>query len=67
MQKYKSKFKDKKHLPQSTQRNNCVAKEKNTENTEKKINKNSVVFVVEKSGVERGGFCVFLFILIFNI
>jgi len=66
MEKDKSKLKKKKHLPQRTQRNNCVTKEKNTENTEKKINRNSVLSLVEKSGVERGGLCVFLFILLFN-
>jgi hypothetical protein len=48
MENYKSKFKKKKHLPRRTQRNNCVTKEKNTENTEKKINRNSVVSVVKK-------------------
>ncbi len=66
MKKYKLKFKKKKHLPLRTQRNNCVTKEKNTETTEKKINKNSVLSVVKKSGVERGGLCVFLFILLFK-
>jgi len=34
MENDKSKLKKKKHLPQRTQSNNCVTKEKNTENTE---------------------------------
>jgi hypothetical protein len=51
MQKYKSKFKKKRILT--------------TENTEKKTNKNSVLSVVKKSGVERGGLCVF-FVLLFK-
>ena len=66
MQNYKSKFKKKKHLPLSTQRDNCVTEEKNMRPQRKKINKNSVLSVVKKSGVERGGLCVFLFILLFN-
>jgi hypothetical protein len=37
MEKYKPKLKNRKHLPQSTQRNNCVAKEKkHQEHREKK-------------------------------
>jgi hypothetical protein len=48
MQNYKSKLKKKKHLPQRTQRNNCITKEKNAENTEKKINRNFVLSVVKK-------------------
>ena len=41
-------LKKKEDQPQRTQRNNCVKKEKNTENTEKERNKNSVLSVVKK-------------------
>jgi len=40
-----------KNLPQRTQSNNCVRKERNTENTEKQ-NRNSVLSAVKESGVE---------------
>ena len=55
--------------PQRTQRNNWVEKENNTENTEKKGNKSFVLSVLKKSGVERGGLCVFysFCFLIFDI
>jgi hypothetical protein len=45
---------------------NGLKKRLTTENTEKKENKNSVLSVVKKIGVERGGLCVFLFILHFD-
>jgi len=41
-------------------------KRKKTLRTQRIINKNSVISVVKKIGVESGGLCVFLFILIFN-
>ena len=42
MQNYKSKFKNKKHLPLRTQRDNCDKNKKNTESTEKKTSNDSV-------------------------
>ena len=70
MQNYKSKFKKKKHLPLSTQRDNCVTEEKNMRPQRKKINKNSVLSVVKKIwGWERWALCAFysFCFLIFNI
>jgi hypothetical protein len=41
-------------------------KERNTEYTKKKTNKNSALSAVKEIGAERGGFCVFLFFLLFK-
>jgi len=62
--KIQSKVKEK-HLPQRTQRNNCVKKEKTLRTQRKKI-KTLCSLWLKKPRVERGGLCVFLFILLFK-